>query len=174
MTNVTEPVRRRRLLATVGASLTVATAGCEGFPEPGGPWRRLSFSDIRAEEIEDRWVVTFELEKQNQSPDDLAGFHDIRVHGYDRDRTEVCSKRIGTIEDEYSGGNGLPVEMECSAFPTMLTYSVAESICADDISTEINIAVYREENGWLHDYHDRDCGEGLPPEPRDPDPIGGE
>lgn len=172
MTNMTESVRRRRLLATVGASLTVATAGCDGFPEHRGPWRRLTFSDIRAEEIEDRWVVTFELEKQNQSPDDLAGFHDIRVHGYDRDRREVCAKWIGTIAEPSTVRQRM--EMECSAFPTMLTYSVAESICADDISTEINIAVYREENGWLHDYHDRDCGEGLPPEPRDPDPIGGE
>jgi hypothetical protein len=174
MTNVMESVRRRRLLATVGASLTVATAGCEGFPEPGGPWRQLTFGTIQVEEEENGWVVSFTLRKQHQGSEDLKAFHDVRVHGYGRDRTEVCSKRIGTIEDEYSGGNGLPVEMECSAFPTMLTYSVAESICADDISTEIKIAVYGEENGWLHDYHDRDCGEGLPPEPRDPDPIGGE
>ena len=167
MTNVTEPVRRRRLLATVGASLTVVTAGCEGFPEPGGPWRQLTFGTIQVEEEENGWVVSFTLRKQHQGPEDLKAFHDVRVHGYDRNRTEVCSKRIGTIEDEYTGGSGLPVEMECSAFPTMLTYSAAESPCDENITTTLSVAVYDEEDGWLV-VEGRDCGEGLPPEPRDP------
>lgn len=78
---------------------------------------------------------------------------------------EVCSKELGTITENYAGGNGLPVEMNCSSFPTMLTYSAEESPCDVEITTQIHIAVY-EDGRWLHDFYSRDCNEGLPPEPR--------
>lgn len=168
MTKIRSLIHRRLLLSLIGAGMATSLAGC-GQPERE-PFRRLSFqTDVDAEETEDGWLVSVELVKLHQGPDDLTTFHDVRVHGYDHDRAEVCSKEIGTIADRYPGGNGIHVEIECSAFPTMLTYSAAESPCDEEINTELGVMVYDDDDGWeLTTY--RDCKEGLPPEPQEPDP----
>lgn len=158
------PFRRRTVLRYSGTSVLALLAGC-GRPDRK-PWRELTARDIQVEKIEDDWLVTFELVKLAQGPDDVEVFHDVRVHAYDRNRSEVCTKKLGTIAESYPGGNGLPVEMECTAPPTMLTYSAAESPCDEDVVTTITISVYDEEQGWSYDRYSRDCGEGLPPKPR--------
>jgi hypothetical protein len=122
---------------------------------------------VSTQETDERWQVSFGVVKLHEGPDDLTTFHDVRVHAYAHDQTEVGSKAIGTISDRHGGGNGIPVEMRCSALPTMLTYSVAESICNDEIITRIHIALYDEEDGWRWGGHSRECGEGLPPEPEE-------
>lgn len=159
-----KPVRRRTMLAYLGISAGTLLTGCT--EQTREPWRMLTFGNVQVEEAEDGWLVTFELEKQYQAPDELGTFHDVRAHGYDENRSEVCMKEIGTITENYYGGNGLPVEMKCSASPTMLTYSAEESPCDEEINTIIDIAVY-EDARWLHDFYSRDCNEGLPPEPRE-------
>lgn len=159
---MTRPFQRRQVVRWLGAVAFVLLPGC-GQPERA-PWRELSFGEIQVEETEDGWVVTFELQKQHQGPDELKAFHDVRVHGYDRSRTEVCSKKIGTITEPYHGGDGLSVELECSEFPTMLTYSAAESPCDEEINTELAVATYDEADGWKVVTY-RGCNEGLPPEP---------
>lgn len=133
-------------------------AGCSQREQK--PWRQLSFGDIQIEETTHGAIVTLELEKVDRPPEKLATFHDVVVHGYDQHLTEICPKELGTITETYPGGNGLPIEMDCSAVPTMLTYSAVESPCDAEIVTEIKIAVYDEDRGWLHDYHDRECDEG--------------
>lgn len=156
-------VRRRDILAVLGTSAGALLAGCT---EPSkGPWRLLTFGNVQVDETDEGWLVTFELQKQYRARDELGTFHNVRVHGYAENRSEVCSKELGTIERNYSGGDGLPVEMECSAFPTMLTYSAEETPCDEEVNTIIDIAVY-EDGRWLHDFYSRECGEGLPPEPR--------
>ena len=160
---LTPHIKRRTLLGFLGLSPGVVLAGC-GEPR-GEPWRQLSFGDLRVKKSEGEWLVTFELLKDYQAPDQLGTFHDVRVHGYDENRSEVCSKELGTIEENHYGGNGLPVQLECSARPTMLTFSAEESPCDKEIHTEIDIATYQE-GRWRLDYFSRECGEGLPPEPR--------
>jgi len=162
---MTSQLRRRILLRSLFGSATALLAGC-GNPN-SNPRRELSFGEVNTQETDSEWLVSFELVKKHQGPDDLTTFHDVRVHGYARDQTEVCSKTIGTISDRNGGGNGNFVEMRCSTFPTMLTYSVDESICNDEIATIIDIALYDEEDGWLSGRHSRECGEGLPPEPEE-------
>lgn len=132
-------------MGAFGSAVATLLAGC-GQPDRG-PWRELSFGELRVEETEDAWTVTFELQKQHQGPDDLATFHDVRVHGYDRNRSEVCNLEIGTISETDPGGNGLPVEMECSAFPTTLTYSATGSPCDNEIKTELAVAGYDGRDG---------------------------
>lgn len=147
---------------------TAAGALLAGCGQPGqAPWRELSFRDMQVEETGDGWRITFELVKLAQAPDDLSTFHDVRVHAYNQNQTEICSEEIGTIAESYPGGNGLPIEMNCSVFPTMLTYGADESPCDEEVRTVISIAVYDEENGWSLERHARECNEGLPPNPRE-------
>lgn len=146
----------------MGAAVSVPFTGCG---QPGrSPWRELSFGEIQVEEMTDGWSVSFELQKQHQGPDELKTFHDVRVHGFDSEGTEVCVREIGTVSETYPGGHGLPIEMECSAFPTMLTYSAAESPCSEEINTELAVATHDDEDGWLVTTY-RQCNEGLPPKP---------
>jgi len=160
---MTPQLRRRTLLASILGSVTPLLAGCG----VGDPWRELSFHDVSTQETDERWQVSFGVVKQHEGPDDLTTFHDVQVHAYAHDRTEVDSKAVGTISDRHGGGNGIPVEMACSAFPTMFTYSAAESPCDDNLQTLIRVVIYDEEHGWKVRGHPRECGEGLPPEPEE-------
>lgn len=63
----------------------------------------LTFGDVQAEEPDDGWRVSFELQKQYQAPDEDGTFHDVRLHGYDDDRSEVCTKQLGVISENYYG-----------------------------------------------------------------------
>lgn len=157
-------MKRRAVLGTLAGSASAVFSGC-GNPD-GKPWRKLSFEDVELVETDDGWRLTFEIEKQHQASDDQEAFHDVRVHGYADDRSEVCTKRVGTVSGRHPGGDGLPVEITCSEPPTMLTYSAAESPCDEEVETILDIAIYREKHGWSLDRYSRDCDEGLPPEPR--------
>lgn len=156
--------RRRDFIGSIGVSLVAWSAGC-GNPD-AEPFRMLLFRDISIQKTEEGWRASFDVVNNSQARDELATFHDVRIHGYSRDRTEVCVKDIGTISDRWHEGNRMSVEMTCSAFPVMITFEAAESPCDDEVRTVLAIAVYDDEEEWSHDRYSRNCGEGLPPEPR--------
>jgi len=161
---MTLPLRRRAFLGATSAIVSMGLAGC-GNPN-SAPVRKLSFREVNVEETDESWFVSFKITNTNEASDALAAFHDVEVHGYDRDRTEVCTEYVGMVSGDRHRGNGIPIEMMCSEFPTMITYSAAESPCDDDVRTVIKILIYDDENGWHTASNSRECGEGLPPENR--------
>lgn len=159
-----ELVSRRKFVGGCGVVIISGLSGC-GNPD-AGPFRKLLFRDVSVQETGDDWLATFEIVNSSRARDEFTTFHDVRVHGYSRDQAEVGMKHLGTVSDEWHEGNRMPVEMTCTGFPTMFTFSAQESPCDDEVRTVLAIAVYDDEHGWTHDRHSRDCGEGLPPEPR--------
>lgn len=158
------PLQRRQVIAsTVGIVITTGLSGC-GYQNTT-PVRMLTFREVRTEETKSGWRVSFAAINKNEASEELGTFHNVRVHGYDRDRNEVCSKAIGTVSSNRHTENAINVEMTCSAFPTMLTYSATESPCDDEVRTVIHIAVYEDGDGWSLERSARECNEGLPPNP---------
>lgn len=159
-------MHRRRVLEIAGTTATIALAGC-GNPA-SGPVRKLTFQSVSVEENSGDVIASVDVANVNVASEELAKFHDVKVHGYTRNGTEVCSKAIGTVPGHRGSNNPVSVETQCSAFPSTLTFSADESPCDDDdVRTVLKIAVYDEGNGWILGRHSRDCGEGLPPESRE-------
>lgn len=162
---MTHLYRRQVLLATAGVGISTSLAGC-GNPD-SKPMRMLTFREVRTDKSDGDWLVSLQVVNKDEASDELGTFHAVEVHGYARDGEEVCSKSVGTVSTDRHQGNSIHVEMTCSGFPTMLTYSADESPCDEEVRTVIKIAVYDEENGWSLERHARECNEGLPPDPRD-------
>lgn len=159
-------IGRRAFLGSIAGYGVISSAGCV---EPqGDPWRELRFGHVEHEETADGWRVEYELVQESRTREEDRGFHNVRVHAYGPDRSEVGSKYLGHVIVLRPPGGGLSLSLTCSAAPTMLTYSADESPC-DDVDTEIGIARYDDDEGqWMTGYSRR-CGEGLSPEPRTDD-----
>lgn len=157
-------IRRREVIGIVGLGISALSAGC-GNPD-AEPYRMLLFREVSIQKTKNGWQASFEVVNNSQARDEFTTFHDVRVHGYSRERTEVCTKQIGTVSDEWTEHNRMSVEMNCGAFPMMLTFSAQESPCDEEVRTVLAIAVFDDDFGWTHDRYARKCNEGLPPRPR--------
>lgn len=156
---------RRTLLRSVGLGVLIPLAGC-GNPD-STPMRMLTFREVRTSETDEGWLVSLDVVNRNEASDELGTFHNVELHGYGPSRTEVCSDEIGTVGPDRHQGNSISVEMLCSEFPTMLTYSAEESPCDDEVRTVIKVAVYEDGDGWSLERNARECSEGLPPDLHD-------
>lgn len=157
-------VTKRTIIRTIGSISSISLAGCGN--NRSTPVKKLTIADIQVEEKEQGWEVYLEVENTYEAADHLAEFTEVTVIAYSADRL-ACSEDIGTVTAENRASNPVSVEMACSEFPTMITFDAAESPCDDDVRTVIYIATYDQEQGWCLGCHARECGEGLPPEPRE-------
>ena len=156
--------RRRTLILSAAVATIGFLSGCSN-PE-SEPVRKLSVNEIAIEETAEGWQVSVDVINIYEARDEVAEFHGVEVLGYGPDQTLVCSEHIGNVTAENSRSNPIYVEMSCSTFPTMITFDAAESPCDEEVRTVIKIFAYDNEYGWQQAMPSRECGEGLPPEPR--------
>jgi len=153
---------RRAYLGTFSI-VVAAFSGCGRGKEP---LRRLKIGEITTQREGEKWNVTVELSTLRLGPDKYNTFQDVVVHCYAGTRSdleEVGTKQIGDITKSHYPGNGMMIEIECSSFPSVITYSMDASKCNEnEILTLFFVSIYTT-HGWLYDRYQRQCGDPLPP-----------
>lgn len=153
---------RRDILAIGGTTAIAVLSGCGGRES-----RSVEIRNMTVKRENQMWLGKLELylgeTMENESE---AAIHDITVLGYARNGQKVCSSNVGDLTKSDWVDDPKEVEITCSEFPDIITFSARESVC--DGVTSIPIVLYRpERETWAVDRYYRECEEGLPPEPRE-------
>lgn len=99
--------------------------------------------------------------------DERADFQDVQLVGYDADRKLVCEEYIGELPGMETVQER-DITVECERFPEIITFDAEESPCESEVDIVILYFDRIEDGQFVWDAtHNRRCGEGLPPEPRE-------
>lgn len=149
-------MKRRSLLAGVGAGLASALAGCSGAI------RRLEFVDVSHRETEDGVEVEMGIYATTNVEGDLADFESVSVAGFTCDARLVGQQEVGHVPKDATRNDPVRATMVCETLPDAMTLDATVGPCQRGVAT-YGWAVYTGEEWTLNGFK-RNCGEQLPPE----------
>lgn len=152
-------VTRREILLSTTIGTLPTISGCADFPAH----REISIGEISTTQIESGWNLEMTVVNDNTINTKEANFHDVKVHVYSQDRTEIGEGTVGELTHKHNVNDGKEISIKCQSFPYVVTFSAKESPC--EKNTDVMIGIYDGKHEgdfiWRTDY--RECNEGLPP-----------
>lgn len=156
----------RRDVLSFSTGVLAMLAGCGAFDY--SRHRVLGFgSVVRQSEGDGKWAYEVVLSSSSSGGDrKWQTFHEVELVAFDDRGVSVGAVGLGAV---FADGEHEPVTITCSSQPVVMTFSAVEGPC--DSNTEVEVVYYRgSKNGreiWSV-LGNRECGEGLPPEPLTP------